>query len=931
MSIPLRGRGAELAALREDLERLGSGVGTVRLIHAGPGLGKTRLLDDVARTAVDAGFGVGEGVAERADRTVQFAPLMDALLGGPSPLLDAKSPIDGRWSSDQRYWVLQDLEELLEQAALRRPILVCLDDLQWADSGTAAAIRSLPGRLVSLPIGWLLAYRPAETDVHLERAIATLRRTGAKEIALRPLDDAAVARLTSDVLGAAPGDGILTAATQTHGNPFLLIEMLSGLRDEKLIKVRDGRAELVVGQLPRRLTESIRRRLDRMSPSAQKVAAVGASMGRRFTLSGLSTVLSSPASQLLTPVAELIRNEVFIEAGGALSFSHDLVRNAVRAGQPSSSVQALDRQVAAALLDAGALPVEVATQLAASAIRGDELAITTLLKASDALAATDPGQAADLARRALDLSPDSHPLKGPLVARVAVLLHAAARTEEATAFADSALRDTLPADQEAQVQLGIAKLFAISPELRAEACRRALALPDVPADLRARLLTQLVYNLVVGVHPEQARELLEEARKAVDQSDDSVARFTLQLAESYFHYTRSEFQTALTLADAAVRSSLAAGDQSSQHLARNLRCGMLAVVDRIDEALAVTADGLRIAQQGRQAWALNTFEIRRGCLLFQQGRLADAATTLGGRYSPEEAHLVVAGVEAAGVVAAGRVALHMADKGQLSLTTSVAQVMLNSGIPKVAQHAAWLLALEAMAMGKAAQARKFLSFGSGVERLTLFPLLPFDPMDDPQLVRIAMELGDLELAESTAAAAQERVERNPGTAGLLASAAHARGLLTGDREMLATAVTTLEQGQRRLALGSALEDLAVAELSNGNPSAAIKALDRALVTYTECGASWDSGRVRRRLRQLGIRRRLAISQRPTSGWEALTNAELNVVRLIADGLSNRAVAERLYVSPHTVNGQLRQAFAKLGINSRVELARIAASRSDGTT
>ena len=217
-----------------------------------------------------------------------------------------------------------------------------------------------------------------------------------------------------------------------QGNPFFLLELLSGLREEHLVSLDAGRATLVEARLPLRVREGMRRRLARMSPGARNVAAVAASMGRRFTVAQLAAVLDVPASALLDPVQELIGSELLAEGGQMLSFTHDLNREAVRASQPSSAVHALDRQVASALLAAGALPVEVATQLASSAAPGDEVAITTLMKASDVLGGTDPGQAADLARRALDLTTERHPLRGPLVARAAILLHAAGRSEEAT-------------------------------------------------------------------------------------------------------------------------------------------------------------------------------------------------------------------------------------------------------------------------------------------------------------------------------------------------------------------------------------------------------------------------------------------------------------------------------------------------------------------
>jgi hypothetical protein len=127
----------------------------------------------------------------------------------------------------------------------------------------------------------------------------------------------------------------------------------------------------------------------------------------------------------------------------------------------------------------------------------------------------------------------------------------------------------------------------------------------------------------------------------------------------------------------------------------------------------------------------------------------------------------------------------------------------------------------------------------------LFPLSPLDPADDPQLVRIALASGDRELAEWATAGAELRAEINPGVPVFLASAAHARGLLTGDSRLLARAVSILEAGQRRLALASALEDLAVAEIRDGRRGQAIAALDRALAIYAGCGARWDLARVRR--------------------------------------------------------------------------------------
>ncbi len=89
--------------------------------------------------------------------------------------------------------------------------------------------------------------------------------------------------------------------------------------------------------------------------------------------------------------------------------------------------------------------------------------------------------------------------------------------------------------------------------------------------------------------------------------------------------------------------------------------------------------------------------------------------------------------------------------------------------------------------------------------------------------------------------------------------------------------------------------------------------------------------MRGRLRKHGVRRRLVARERPANGWAAMTDSELAIARLVADGLTNREVAEQLFVSPHTVSSHLRSVFAKLDINSRLALARIADEHDPTTT
>src|SRR5580693_3781936 len=105
------------------------------------------------------------------------------------------------------------------------------------------------------------------------------------------------------------------------------------------------------------------------------------------------------------------------------------------------------------------------------------MAVRTLREAARALGSSDPGAAADLARHALGLAGASDPLRGPLAAETALLLHAAGRAEEGKSFADDALGEVLSVEHEAEVRLSIAWMIGVSADVRAEASRRALALP----------------------------------------------------------------------------------------------------------------------------------------------------------------------------------------------------------------------------------------------------------------------------------------------------------------------------------------------------------------------------------------------------------------------------------------------------------------------
>jgi DNA-binding CsgD family transcriptional regulator len=920
----VRGRDAELASIGVQLDRVRSGVGAVVLVEGEPGMGKTRLLTEAVRVAGRLAFRVGAGAAEPGAGVVELAPLMTALFDGSHPLLEPSALAELRSLPEQRYWLLQDLEMLLERAALAGPLVISLDDLQWADSGTAAALLALPVRLADLPVAWILAFRPNQGSAQVMSAIEHLDHSGAERIVLGPLDDAAVAQLAEDVIDAEPDDALLDLVKGAHGSPFVLTELLSGLRDEDLIRVVAGRAKLVEARLPRRVAFTMRERLRSLSASAREAATIAASLGRRFSFTDLANMLDRQPAILLGPVEELMDSGILVESGDRLAFRHDVTREAVRESVPVSARRALDRQAADVLLVAGAAPVEVAAQIAASAEPGDEQAISILLRAGEALATTDPGAGADLSRRALELASRDHHLRGPLLAQTAVLLHSAGRVDEARAFAETHLRDALPADQEAEVLLGIAGMFRVPPDARVAAGRQALAVPELPVHLRAQHLAALFHNLFVGGRPDEAKAIQAETAEAVLASGDANSAFAFALTKSTAAYQSGRYDDALALAEQAASAATGTTDWARGHLAQEWRCETHTVRDRVNDSLRLAADGIAAAQRDRNGWAIRIFEIWRGRQLHQLGQLADAGAILEAQFTPESGDRFIGALDAAGIVALGRVALHQGNGRLQQRAAQLASGLLEDSTPSFRRQAVWLLALLAMANGDPGAAHASLCALGEEQRTSILPVFPIDVTDEIPLARIALAAGDDELAEVATAQAERRAQLNPGVATIVATAAHVRGLLTSSIAQFERAVELFATGPRPIVRGYALEDLGVARARAGAADAAIEAFDAALVLYAEAGAGWDAGRVRGRLRDHGVRRRLVPRERAETGWEAMTDSELAVARFVAQGLTNREVAEQLFVSPHTVSSHLRSIFAKLEINSRLALVRIAA-------
>lgn len=912
----LRGRETELDVIGEALAAAAAGEGGVLLVDGAPGIGKTSLLLEAQAIARRVGVRTIVGQAFESRASVPFAPLLDATLEATPPI----APPDLRrvltTESDLRYWMLHELQEALEATALAAPLAIVLDDLHWADPGTLAALGTLPSNLSTTPLLWILAKRKLEGRPPVRETLARLERAGARRLTVGPLSDAAVAAVVADMLDAPAGDDVLVLAGNALGNPFLLVELLEGLREEGRLRVEEGLVHLDGRALPRRVTESMRERLDRLPEDVRQIIRAASVLGPRFSVRQLAQMLQRRPSALLQGLDEVMSADLIVATGDELQFRHDLLRQAVLESLPGSLRRALQREAANVLLDAGAPPGEIASRLAASAEVGDREAIAKLREVAGLLAASDAAAAADLSVRALELLPERDDARGPLVAETVLLLHAALRPDEAQTLGDRALGGVLPPDQEAEVRLSLSKLTMREPRTRAQENQRALELPGLSPAMRRRHLGWLAFNLAtVDADGAGAAARAAAAEAGGDPEGQVMAALGLICVDS----TSGRSVRALERLEALRREMRGAPPAPHHLLVDFFHACVLADLGRMDEALAFVSGGVARARRERNSWLLETWSQTGAALLLAAGRVGDAQA------AAESLDTVVDHIArgsfagATALVTLARVAVHTADAHLLRATEQAARDALDTRSADVRRHAAWVLALGAMARGDAAEAARRLADPA---RPYCTPTLPNDAGHEPAVARIALAAGDHELARRALEVARRRARENPGAVVIAAAARQTHGLIEGDVSALMDAARMLDGTQRPLLHAAAAEDAGRALSRAGRTTEAVAALESAHDRYAACKATGDAQRVRGLLRGHGVRTRGTSKDRPVTGWASLTDSELRVVRVVAQGATNRDAAEQLFLSPHTVSSHLRHAFAKLDINSRNELTRI---------
>ncbi|HEY2199561.1 MAG TPA: helix-turn-helix transcriptional regulator, partial [Mycobacterium sp.] len=188
--------------------------------------------------------------------------------------------------------------------------------------------------------------------------------------------------------------------------------------------------------------------------------------------------------------------------------------------------------------------------------------------------------------------------------------------------------------------------------------------------------------------------------------------------------------------------------------------------------------------------------------------------------------------------------------------------------------------------------------------------------------RVAAAAGDAGLRARVLQAADVLERERPAIPLFTGVAGYARGILERDAPALVAAADVLQSSSRPLLYAAAAEDAGGELARTDHPDKALDQLNAAFDTYLHHEALADARRVGRELRRLGVERRIVSHPRAKTGWDSLTDSELKVVNLIAQGVTNRDVATQLYLSPNTVKTHIRSAFTKLDINSRAQLMQL---------
>lgn len=937
---PLLEREPHLGAIDELLAAARSASGGGLRFVGAPGLGKTALLDEAAARAGACGMRVLRARGEELESGFAWGVVVQlfgalaradhpALGSGPAALARRlfEEADGGAGEGDALFPLLHGLHWLSADLADESPLALVIDDAQDCDAESVRFLAYLLPRLEGVRIAVVLAMRPATPAQNVaagmldrlrdEPAVATWE--------LRPLSPEAVGALARDQLGAsgpAFRDALVAASA---GNPLFCHELLDEIRAARL-QPNEHAVEALGALRPKALRRSILARLRRVGGRAEELARALTVLGPHADRA-LAASLSGLSAHEVDATALAMADAGLLALDADLRFSHPLVDEVIRDQLSPRDLRRAHTAAARLLAEAGAAPERVAAHLLAGEPTREPWATRSLLSAArHALGRSAPVHAVQLLRRVVDLIPAG-------VERAEILL-ALGRAEASAGEAGAAQRFRealrfLPREPaSARVVLEIAESLYEGGHFGEAAEAFALGLDllgELPAGepdqvIEARLLAGLntACLLGTGAHPARVASRLAELTERDDAADPGLAdRVLLAMAAGEQALgVDVPRDRVLALAERAL-----AGLPSAAPLGRAVLEPLTAALvfcDAQDRAIEILDEVIAAARAEGNLAAFVSLQMIRANAALTQGQLANAAAeaTESVRVAVEMPSASTQAVAPARYVLA-RALLERGDLEGASVAVDVpgaeqrwgasplfgwfcdalGRVSLAHGDPAAAL-AAFRAAGERFAAAGGSGAFCDWRSGAALAALALG--------EHEEALRLAAEEERLTMAFGAPRAISIALRAR---ARLIDDAGEAIELLERARETVGDCPAALERAHVEYELGAALRRSGRRRDSRGHLRAALEGARR-------CGALPLVSRAVAELEASGARR----PQLPLSGPEALTPSELRVARMAADGMSNREIAQALFVTRKTVEVHLTSAYRKLDIGGRRQLA-----------
>ncbi|GAA3464952.1 LuxR C-terminal-related transcriptional regulator [Saccharothrix longispora] len=907
-------------AVDEALAALARGEGGVLVVEQSGLLGRRAVVERVRAEAGARGVPVVHGRATRLDRVAPLSTLVVALGAGQAGLGD----LDGN-----RMAALERLRSRLVRLSAGRGLLVSLDDFHHSDEFTALALRVLVPALASTPVLWLLSLRPPLASASVRGVVDALLADGARRLTPERLGEDAVRRLCEEAVGAEADAEVLALAAIADGQPDLVRGVVRALHAAGYVRVRAGRAEVVAGAeglpLPDWLVAEVRSLLVDLPEPVTALLEAGAVLGRPFTVHEAAGLTRRPIGELVSAAGEAVEVGALVSGPRGLGFRSDLVRGVVYAGLAEPVRMALHREAADVVAEEGHSPDEVVHHVERGGRRGSPAVVEAVWRVVRSRAASAPQEAADLALKLLDLLGDGHPSAAGLTVEAVRLLTAGDRGREAWDLAVRALHRDLDAETETRLVCALAALadpaYARGDEHAVvEYARRALARPDLTEQHRAELGAVQAYRLAATGYPAAAREAAEEHPTRLGRGE---ALMLGSAAQGLVALHNGEFTRALELTRAAVREADRIGPVGWRRHPRLWLCPPLIALDRFEEVDSTLAVVERESRRLSTSWIEPEWRYHRARVRVARGALPDAE-------ADAEVAVRTARARAARPLLAKALRL-LAEartaRGDLAAARANLREVEQLGACDVdPAQLTWRRVLWLCAAGREDEAAEVAEGVLAAADLTAFMATATSPVA-PVLFRLVRRRGDRRRAAQVVRTAQELGDRNPGVPWAAATAAHVRGLDRGELAAVVSAAELHRMTERRPAMAMALADAGELAHRAGDHERARELLAEAERTWVACDARPAARRARRVLSDLGGRGagRAAVEDEVVpppapEQWANLTGTEVRVARLVARGLTNKAIASRLTLSPNTIGTHVRNAFTKLRVTNRVELA-----------